>query len=135
MMVILVFFPHPRFWNFKLIKFYCLGIIMQNNNRKRKQQSSSGPANSTGTGNTVGPSPNSPPSTTHTPGDGITTASSLQHVNSGQKGLMMYGAEATGLASSTNQLVGLFKFLICSYTEYLQPVVQLSLCFSKYISC
>lgn len=74
-------------------------------NRKRKQPSSSGPANSTGTGNTVGPSPNSPAST-HTPGDGITTASSLQHVSSGQKGLMMYGSETAGLASSANQLVG-----------------------------
>ncbi|WOH01852.1 hypothetical protein DCAR_0521238 [Daucus carota subsp. sativus] len=78
--------------------------VQQNNNRKRKQHSSSGPANSTGTGNTVGPSPNSPPSTTHTAGDGITTASSLQHVNSGHKGLMMYGSEAAGLASSANQL-------------------------------
>lgn len=72
------------------------------NNRKRK--SSSGPANSTGTGNTVGPSPNSPPST-HTPGDGMTTSSSLQHVNSVSKGFM-YGTEAAGgIASSTNQLV------------------------------
>lgn len=58
---------------------------MQNNNRKRKQHLSSGPANSTtGAGNTVGPSPNSPAST-HTPGDGVNTASSLQHVSSGQK--------------------------------------------------
>lgn len=58
---------------------------MQNNNRKRKQHSSSGPANSTGTGNSVGSSPNFPAST-HTPGDGVNTASSLQHVSSGQKG-------------------------------------------------
>ena len=78
---------------------------MQNNNRKRKQHSSSGPANSTGTGNTVGPSPNSPAST-HTPGDGVNTASSLQHVSSGQKGLMMYGSETAGLTSPANQLVG-----------------------------
>ncbi|KAK9726529.1 hypothetical protein RND81_05G221600 [Saponaria officinalis] len=76
----------------------------QQNNRKRKQNSSSGPANSTGTGNTVGPSPNSPPST-HTPGDGIGTGSSLQQANSIPKSLMMYGAEGTaGLASSSNQL-------------------------------
>uniref|UniRef100_A0A5B7AHE2 Putative transcriptional corepressor LEUNIG-like n=1 Tax=Davidia involucrata TaxID=16924 RepID=A0A5B7AHE2_DAVIN len=76
---------------------------LQQNNRKRKQHSSSGAANSTGTGNTVGPSPNSPPST-HTPGDGITTASSLQHVNSVPKSLI-YGTDGTGgLASSTNQL-------------------------------
>ncbi|KAK2984343.1 hypothetical protein RJ640_026967 [Escallonia rubra] len=77
---------------------------LQQNNRKRKQHSSSGVANSTGTGNTVAPSPNSPPST-HTPGDGITTSSSMQHVNSVPKSLMIYGAEGTGgLASSTNQL-------------------------------
>lgn len=76
----------------------------QQNNRKRKQHSSSGPANSTGTGNTAGPSPSSPAST-HTPGDGVTTASSLQHVNNVQKSMMMYGADGTGgLASSTNQL-------------------------------
>ncbi|XP_057508307.1 transcriptional corepressor LEUNIG_HOMOLOG-like isoform X2 [Actinidia eriantha] len=77
---------------------------LQQNNRKRKQHSSSGPANSTGTGNTVGPSLSSPAST-HTAGDGLTTASSLQHVNSVPKSLMMYGADgAAGLASSTNQL-------------------------------
>ncbi|KAL0435490.1 UNVERIFIED_CONTAM: Transcriptional corepressor LEUNIG [Sesamum radiatum] len=79
-------------------------------NRKRKQHSSSGPANSTGTGNTVGPSPASPQST-HTPGDGMTTASSLQHVNSVSKSMMMYGAEgAGGIASSTNQLDDLENF-------------------------
>lgn len=78
---------------------------MKQNNRKRKQHSSSGPANSTGTGNTVGPSPGSPQST-HTPGDGMTTASSLQHVNSVSKSMMMYGGDgAGGIASSTNQLV------------------------------
>ncbi|CAL5427238.1 unnamed protein product [Camellia sinensis] len=83
---------------------------LQQNNRKRKQHSSSGPANSTGTGNTVGPSPNSPPST-HTPGDGITTATSLQHVNSVSKSLMMYGSDgAGGLASSTNQLEDIEHF-------------------------
>ncbi|KAA8550638.1 hypothetical protein F0562_002322 [Nyssa sinensis] len=82
----------------------------QQNNRKRKQHSSSGAANSTGTGNTVGPSPNSPPST-HTPGDGMTTASSLQHVNSVPKSLMIYGTEgAGGLASSTNQLDNIENF-------------------------
>ncbi|KAK9057429.1 hypothetical protein SSX86_022264 [Deinandra increscens subsp. villosa] len=81
-----------------------LQLQQQQNNRKRKQHSSSGPANSTGTGNTVGPSPSSPAST-HTPGDGVTTASSLQHVNNVQKSMMMYGADGTGgIASSTNQL-------------------------------
>ncbi|KAI5600731.1 hypothetical protein POPTR_001G049400v4 [Populus trichocarpa] len=83
----------------------------QQNNRKRKGPSSSGPANSTGTGNTVGPS-NSQPSTpsTHTPGDGIATAGNLQHVNSMPKGLM-YSGDATGaLASSTNPLEDIEHF-------------------------
>ncbi|XP_016541977.2 transcriptional corepressor LEUNIG_HOMOLOG isoform X4 [Capsicum annuum] len=73
----------------------------QQTNRKRKQHSSSGHANSTGTSNTVGPSPSSPAST-HTPGDGMTSMS---------KGLMMYGGEGTGgIASSTNQLDDLEPF-------------------------
>ncbi|XP_058101507.1 transcriptional corepressor LEUNIG_HOMOLOG-like isoform X2 [Magnolia sinica] len=83
------------------------------NNRKRKQPSSSGAANSTGTGNTVGPSPNSPPSTpsTHTPGDGVAMAGTLQHVNSMSKSLMMYGTDGTGgLASSSNQLEDMEHF-------------------------
>lgn len=83
---------------------------LQQNNRKRKQPSSSGAANSTGTGNTAGPSPNSPPST-HTPGDGLNTASSMQHVNSVQKSMMMYGTEATGgLPSSSNLLDDIDRF-------------------------
>ncbi|GMJ09013.1 LEUNIG_homolog, MUCILAGE-MODIFIED 1 [Hibiscus trionum] len=73
------------------------------NNRKRKQPTSSGAANSTGTGNTVGPSPNSPQST-HMPGDAITTSSSLQHVNSVSKS-MNYGEDSTvHLTSSSNLL-------------------------------
>lgn len=87
-------------------KFNFLHPVIQNG-RKRKQHSSSGPANSTGTGNTVGPSPSSPAST-HTPGDGMTSASSLQHVSSVSKSMMMYGGDGTGgIASSTNQLVKL----------------------------
>ncbi|KAL5711763.1 hypothetical protein ACHQM5_014006 [Ranunculus cassubicifolius] len=80
---------------------------LQQSNRKRKQTTSSGAANSTGTGNTVGPSPNSPPSTpsTHTPGDAVTMAGNMQHVNSMPKSLMIYGSDGTGgLASSSNQL-------------------------------
>ncbi|KAH9784887.1 transcriptional corepressor LEUNIG-like [Citrus sinensis] len=78
-------------------------------NRKRKN-SSSGAANSTGTGNTVGPSPNSPPST-HTPGDGITTPTSMQHVNNMHKTLMMNGSEGTGsLASASNLLEDIDRF-------------------------
>jgi len=95
-------------WTFSSPYIKIISFVQQPN-RKRKQHSSSGPANSTGTGNTVGPSPNSPPST-HTPGDGIGTANSLQQVNNMPKGLMMYGAEGTGgLASSSNQLVWSFS--------------------------
>ncbi|KAH1129047.1 hypothetical protein J1N35_000425 [Gossypium stocksii] len=82
---------------------------LQQNNRKRKQHSASGAANSTGTGNTVGHSPSSPPST-HTPGDAITSATSFQHVNSVSKS-MMYGADATaGLTSSSNLLEDMDRF-------------------------
>eukprot|EP00262_Sarcandra_glabra_P006455 TRINITY_DN1877_c0_g1_i2.p1 TRINITY_DN1877_c0_g1~~TRINITY_DN1877_c0_g1_i2.p1 ORF type:complete len:379 (-),score=85.97 TRINITY_DN1877_c0_g1_i2:365-1501(-) len=80
---------------------------LQQNSRKWKHPSSSGPANSTGTGNTVGPSANSPPSTpsTHTPGDGVATTGNLQHINTMPKSLMMYGQDGTGgIASSSNQL-------------------------------
>lgn len=83
---------------------------LQQSNRKRKQASSSGAANSTGTGNTAGPSPNSP-SSTHTPGDVLNTASSMQHVNNVQKSMMMYGTEATGgLGSSSNLLDDIDRF-------------------------
>lgn len=74
---------------------------MQQNNRKRKQHSSSGPANSTGTGNTVGRSPSSPPST-HTPGNGINPAV--------PKSLMMYGTEGTGGLASSNLLEDIDRF-------------------------
>ncbi|GLT52315.1 hypothetical protein SLA2020_256630 [Shorea laevis] len=80
---------------------------VQQNNRKRKGPSSSGPANSTGTGNTVGPSPNSQPSTpsTHTPGDGAAMLGNMQHGASMSKCFVTYGSDGTaGIASSTNQL-------------------------------
>ncbi|KAI3506911.1 hypothetical protein L1887_21548 [Cichorium endivia] len=90
----------------------------QQSNRKRKQHSSSGPANSTGTGNTAGPSPSSP-------GDGITTATSLQHVNSVQKSMMMYGSEGTGgLASSTNQLDDIEHFGDVSLDDNVESFLQ-----------
>lgn len=85
---------------------------LQQTNRKRKQPTSSGAANSTGTGNTIGPS-NSPPSTpsTHTTGEGAAMAGTMQHVNSMPKGLMMYGTDGPGgLASSSNQLDDLEHF-------------------------
>ncbi|KAI9195266.1 hypothetical protein LWI28_013381 [Acer negundo] len=52
----------------------------QQPNRKRKGPSSSGAANSTCTGNTVGPSPNSQPSTpsTHTPGGHASSTNQLE---------------------------------------------------------
>ncbi|CAN1269697.1 Transcriptional corepressor LEUNIG_HOMOLOG [Linum perenne] len=80
---------------------------IQQNNRKRKQNTSSGPANSTGTGNTVGP-PCSPPST-HTPSDGMAPGN-MQHVNSAPKSLMMYGQEATAGLVSSNMLDDIEKF-------------------------
>ncbi|KAA3480439.1 Transcriptional corepressor LEUNIG-like protein [Gossypium australe] len=85
---------------------------VQQNNRKRKGASSSGAANSTGTGNTVGPS-NSQPSTpsTHTPGDAVAAVSNMQHGSSMSKNLMMYGSDGTGgIASSTNQLEDMEHF-------------------------
>ncbi|MQL71672.1 hypothetical protein Taro_003997 [Colocasia esculenta] len=85
---------------------------LQQNGRKRKQPTSSGAANSTGTGNTVGPS-SSPPSTpsTHTPADGAPMSGNLLPVNNMPKSLMMYGADGTGgLASSSNQLDDLEHF-------------------------
>lgn len=87
---------------------------LQQNTRKRKQHTSSGPANSTGTGNTVGPSPNSPANSTHTAGDA--TASSLHRSGNSSvpKNMMMYGgADAgpgAGIASPTNQLEDIDAF-------------------------
>lgn len=90
-----------------ICSLFCTYCYFQNN-RKRKQPTSSGPANSTGTGNTVGPSTNSPPSTpsTHMPGDGLGISGNMRHV---PKNLMMYGADGTGLASSSNQMVRAFS--------------------------
>ncbi|KAF6144311.1 hypothetical protein GIB67_024538 [Kingdonia uniflora] len=82
------------------------------NNRKRRQPSSSGAANSTGTGNTVGPSPNSPPSTpsTHSPGDALVMTGGLQH-GTRKSSINMYAMGGTGgLASSSNQLEDMEHF-------------------------
>uniref|UniRef100_A0ACD5YBX9 Uncharacterized protein n=1 Tax=Avena sativa TaxID=4498 RepID=A0ACD5YBX9_AVESA len=80
---------------------------MQQNTRKRKP-TSSGAANSTGTGNTVGPSPPSTPST-HTPGGGIPVASNM---NIAQKNSMVCGTDGTsGFASSSNQMDNLDSFV------------------------
>uniref|UniRef100_A0A0E0FY16 LisH domain-containing protein n=1 Tax=Oryza nivara TaxID=4536 RepID=A0A0E0FY16_ORYNI len=80
---------------------------LQQNTRKRKP-TSSGAANSTGTGNTVGPSPPSTPST-HTPGGGLPVASNMNIV---QKSSLICGADGTsGLASSSNQMDNLDSFV------------------------
>ncbi|KAF8643981.1 hypothetical protein HU200_066620 [Digitaria exilis] len=79
----------------------------QQNTRKRKP-TSSGAANSTGTGNTVGPSPPSTPST-HTPGGGVPMTS---NANILQKSSMICGADGTsGFASSSNQMDNLDSFV------------------------
>ncbi|XP_048131686.1 transcriptional corepressor LEUNIG_HOMOLOG-like isoform X2 [Rhodamnia argentea] len=77
-------------------------------NRKRKQNSSAGAANSTGTAPC--PSPSSPPST-HTPGDGVNTASSLQCTNGASKSMTIHATEGSGgPASSTNLLEDVDRF-------------------------
>ncbi|CAL9189844.1 unnamed protein product [Musa hybrid cultivar] len=81
--------------------------------RKRKQPvSSSGPANSSGTANTTGPSPSSAPSTpsTHTPGD-VMSMTQLQHNGSSSKPLIMFGDGPGALASPTNQLADMDRFV------------------------
>ncbi|URE06665.1 LisH [Musa troglodytarum] len=85
---------------------------LQQNTRKRKP-TSSGAANSTGTGNTVARSANSPPSTPsiHTTGDGVSMACNLQNASTMSKSLMMYGTDrAGGLVSSSNQMDDLEHF-------------------------
>ncbi|XP_062213119.1 transcriptional corepressor LEUNIG_HOMOLOG-like isoform X2 [Phragmites australis] len=80
---------------------------LQQNTRKRKP-TSSGAANSTGTGNTVGPSPPSTPST-QTAGGGVPAAS---NVNIVLRSSMICGADGTsGLASSSNQMDNLDSFV------------------------
>lgn len=98
-------------------------LLFSQTNRKRKQHSSSGHANSTGTGNTVGPSPSSPQST-HTPGDGMTSMS---------KGLIMYGEGTGGIASSTNQLVILSVIHANVCLDYFFSKCLLSYLLMKYL--
>lgn len=77
---------------------------LQQNNRKRKT-TSSGPANSTGTGNTVGPS-TSPPSTpsSNTPGDRVAMSGNLPHSGTMVKNSVMFTDASAGLASSSNHM-------------------------------
>ncbi|XP_072959288.1 transcriptional corepressor LEUNIG_HOMOLOG-like isoform X1 [Typha angustifolia] len=82
---------------------------LQQNSRKRKP-TSSGAGNSNCTGNTVGPSPPSTPST-HTPSDAVPMASNMQHMSIVPKGSMIYGTDGMGgLASSSNQMDDLEHF-------------------------
>ncbi|XP_020094032.1 transcriptional corepressor LEUNIG_HOMOLOG-like isoform X2 [Ananas comosus] len=76
------------------------------NTRKRKP-TSSGAANSTGTGNTLGPSSPSTPST-HTPGDGVPMAGNLQNLSIMPKTSMF--TDGAGIASSSNQMADLEPF-------------------------
>lgn len=82
--------------------------------RKRKQPgSSSGAANSSGTTNTTGPSLSSPSTpSTHTPGDDISVPT-LPHNGGSSKSMLMFGSDGLGpLASSPNELVSNFYFLL-----------------------
>ncbi|KAG6505964.1 hypothetical protein ZIOFF_031277 [Zingiber officinale] len=83
---------------------------IQQNARKRK--TSSGPANSSGTGNTAAPSVNSPPSTPsiHTPGDGVSMSGNLQNASTMSKSLMMYGTDKSGRLASSSHLDDLEHF-------------------------
>jgi hypothetical protein len=86
-----------------------MSIIVDVQNTRKRKPTSSGAANSTGTGNTVGPSPPSTPST-HTPGGGIPVAS---NANIAQKNSMVCGTDGTsGFASSSNQMVLLLYVLL-----------------------
>ncbi|CAH9122193.1 unnamed protein product [Cuscuta epithymum] len=77
------------------------------NMRKRKLHgSSSGAVNSSGTGNTVGPSPSSAPSTpsTQTPSD-VMSITALQQSGNSSKPLVIFGSENHGTRTSpSNQL-------------------------------
>ncbi|KAK1308329.1 Transcriptional corepressor LEUNIG [Acorus calamus] len=98
---------------------------LQQNNRKRKQ-SASGAANSTGTGNTIGPSI-SPPSTPsiHTSGDGGALGGGLQQVNNMPKSLMMYSTDgAGGLVSSSNQLDDMENFGDVSSLDNVESILS-----------
>jgi hypothetical protein len=89
-------------------------IFLDIQNTRKRKPTSSGTTNSTGTGNTVGPSPPLTPSThtpggppltpsTHTPGGGVQVSSNINIV---QNNSMICGTDGTsGLASSSNQIV------------------------------
>ncbi|CAI9300804.1 unnamed protein product [Lactuca saligna] len=96
------------------------GWPLTQSNRKRKQQhsSSTGPTNSSGTGNTP-----SSPASTHTPGLGTgitTTTTSLHHL---PKTIIMYASSYQGtvaIASSTNQLDDIEHFGDDNVESFLQ---------------
>lgn len=87
-------------------KYIVLQVSKNQNGRKRKQPiSSSGPANSSGTGNTAVPS--SEPSTPSSQSPGDTISMPLLHHNASlSKALVVYGTSTAGtMGSPSNQLV------------------------------
>lgn len=84
---------------------------LQQNSRKRKQPTSSGPTNSTGTGNTVGPLTSPPSTPTHATGDGVAMAGDFPHARSNSKIMEICGPDEVGRrASSSNHLDELEHF-------------------------
>ncbi|KAH9762015.1 transcriptional corepressor LEUNIG [Citrus sinensis] len=80
--------------------------------QQKQAVSSSGPANSSGTANTPGPTPSSPSSpSTHTPGD-VISRPTLQHNGASSKSLLMFGSDGMGsLTSAPNQLTDMDRFV------------------------
>lgn len=65
----------------------------------------------------------------------MATASSMQHVNSVSKSMIMYGAEGTGgIASSTNQLVYFFAFVCAQWTNFAHTALLFP-CLHQHESC
>ncbi|KAF0916133.1 hypothetical protein E2562_000734 [Oryza meyeriana var. granulata] len=87
-------------------------VSKNQNGRKRKQPiSSSGPANSSGTVNTVAPSSEPSTPSSQSPGDTISMPS-LHHNASLSKALVVYGASTpVAMGSPTNQLADMDRFV------------------------
>ncbi|KAG6519326.1 hypothetical protein ZIOFF_022819 [Zingiber officinale] len=81
-------------------------------NQSQYQLLSSGPPNSTSTGNTAAPCANSGPSTPsiHTPGDDASMACTLQNSSTIAKSLMMHGTDKSGRVLSSSSLEDLETF-------------------------
>ncbi|BAD67818.1 putative transcriptional corepressor LEUNIG [Oryza sativa Japonica Group] len=87
-------------------------VSKNQNGRKRKQPiSSSGPANSSGTGNTAVPSSEPSTPSSQSPGDTISMPS-LHHNASLSKALVVYGTSTAGtMGSPSNQLADMDRFV------------------------